>query len=57
MYDCNYFLLRKAQKLREYNPTLYGIYSIAYLVWLIGRIKEDEKEYVDLRKDVESCGW
>ena len=54
MYDCNYFLLRKAQKLREHYPTVYGIYSIAYLVWLIGRIKEED---VDLRKDLKSCGW
>jgi hypothetical protein len=54
MYDCNYFLLLKARKLREYNPAVYGFYSIAYLVWMIGRIKENDHE---LRKDVESCGW
>jgi hypothetical protein len=54
MYDCNYFLLRKAQKLREYNPTVYGIYTIAYLVWIISNLKEED---VNLRKDVESCEW
>ena len=54
MYDCNYFLLLKARKLREHNPTVYGIYSLAYLVWLVGRLKEED---VELRKDVEECGW
>lgn len=54
MYDCNYFLLLKAKKLQKYK-SFYGIYSTAYLVWLIGRLEENNMEL--LRKDVESCGW
>ena len=54
MYNCDHFVLLKAKKLREYNPTVYGIYKIAYLVWMISNLKEED---TNLRKDVESCGW
>lgn len=51
MYDCNYFLLLKAKKLREFNPTVYGIYSLAYLVFLVADPPRQIKE------DIKSCGW
>ena len=51
MYECNYFLLEKAKRLREYNTTLYGIYSLAYLVFLVADPPEHFKE------DIIKCGW
>tara|TARA_R100000231_G_scaffold128797_2_gene99975 strand:- start:8286 stop:8441 length:156 start_codon:yes stop_codon:yes gene_type:complete len=51
MYNCNYFLLLKAKKLRELNPAVYGIYSLAYLVFLVSNPPEQFKE------DIEKCGW
>jgi hypothetical protein len=51
MYKCNYFLLEKAKRLRDYNPTVYGIYSLAFLVRLVADPPEELKE------DIIKCGW